>query len=103
MWEFISNIPQAWLALIGALAGGTGLKLVEFILTRESETDKQLRDMRNEIRADLESCKAETVRLRTEADKWRERYYELMEDSLDINRGTMKPSLREIDKPRDTR
>ena len=98
MEDFISNIPQAWLALIAALLGGTGLKVVEHVLNKANDQEVSERQMRNEIRSDLVACREETIRLKAEVDRWRDRYYEQIEDSLGLDSGSMKHTLRQIDR-----
>lgn len=93
------EVSQAWLALIGALLGGAGLKVIESWLNKSKVKEDIATNLRNEIREDLKSCRAELHQVEKDLDAWKERYYDLIQDSLEEYGGIPpKHTLREIDR-----
>lgn len=81
------EINQAWLALIGALLGGSGLKVIEHWLNRSKGKDDTATDFRNELRTDIKDLRAELARTEDELDKWRVKYYALMDEFIKYKAG----------------
>jgi hypothetical protein len=81
------EINQAWLALIGALLGGSGLKVIEHWLNRSKTKDDSATDFRNELRTDIKDLRAELARTEEELDKWRVKYYALMDEFIKFKAG----------------
>ena len=65
-------------ALIGALFGGAGLKVVEWVLTRADRSFEEATVIRRELRAEVVELRKEVSRLEAELDEWKQRYYELL-------------------------
>lgn len=83
-----SALTEAWLALAGTVAGGSGLKFIEYILGRSKYRDTLAGTIRGELRADLSAAKAENAHLHEriedledEVDEWRDKYYQLVADN----------------------
>jgi lysophospholipase L1-like esterase len=76
------DINQAWLALIGALLGGSGLKVIEHWLNRSKTKDDTATDFRNELRTDIKDLREELRKAEEELDKWRVKYYALMDEFI---------------------
>ncbi len=87
----IANLSPAWLALLGALFGGTGLKVIEHWLNRSKARDDTASSLRNEIRSDLKEVRAELAATEKELYEWRDRYYILLEDVLSQGYRLKKP------------
>lgn len=84
-----SNMPknfEAYTALIGALLGGSGLKLIEWWLNRAKTKDDSAKDFRQELRTDLTEVKKELDRVENELDAWKEKYYKLLEQNLELRK-----------------
>lgn len=81
------EINQAWLALIGALLGGSGLKVIEHWLNRSKSKDSTATDFRNELRTDIKDLRAELSKAEDELDKWRVKYYALMDEFIKYKLG----------------
>lgn len=73
-------MSDAALALIGALAGGSVLKIVEFWLNRGKVAQEQNKAIRDELRRDMDALKAELTKVEADLDSWREKYWELREE-----------------------
>lgn len=73
----MEDINQAWLALIGALLGGSGLKVIEYWLNRSKNRDDAAASFRNELRQDVTALRDELRKTEQERDMWRDKYYEL--------------------------
>lgn len=69
-----------WIALVAALFGGAGLKIIEKILNRGQEEDDIATKLRAELRQDIERHRQRADEAEDEADKWRDRYYKLQEE-----------------------
>lgn len=74
----------AWIALIGTIVGGAGLKIVESLLGRSSKKIDTATGMREELRKDLAASKDEARLLEHELDQWKEKYFLLLQEHLDV-------------------
>jgi len=81
------EINQAWLALVGALLGGSGLKVIEHWLNRSKSKDNTATDFRNELRSDIKELRLELAKTEEELDKWRVKYYALMDEFIKYKLG----------------
>ena len=70
---------EIWVAIIGAL-GGTGvLKLIEWWLNKGRVREDTATQFRAELREELANTKADLIRVTGEVDKWKEKYFMLLE------------------------
>jgi chromosome segregation ATPase len=76
------EISQAWLALLGALLGGSGLKIIEYWLNRSKVKEDAAAQMRTELREEIKGLREELRTVEDELDKWRGKYYELMDEFM---------------------
>lgn len=81
------DINQGWLAIIGALLGGSGLKVIEHWLNRSKTKDDSATDFRNELRTDIKDLRLELSKTEEELDKWRVKYYALMDEFIKYKLG----------------
>lgn len=88
------DINQAWLALLGALLGGSGLKIVEYWLNRSKVKEDAASQMRTELRNDIKGLREELRAVEDELDKWRGKYYELMDEFMKA-KGDLAVALRD--------
>lgn len=89
------EVNQAWLALIGALLGGSGLKVIEYWLNRTKTKDDTATQFRNELRGEVKNLREEVYRINeakdkveAEVDQWRMKYYELMDEYMKFKQGS---------------
>lgn len=75
-----------WVALIGTVFGGAGLKGVEFLLGRKKVSVDEATSIRKELREEIKSLKDEIKRLDEDLDLWRNKYYELLEKFYKLQR-----------------
>jgi chromosome segregation ATPase len=75
---------EAVIATVGVLFGGAGLKIIEHYLNRSKQITTDERQWRDEMRGDLSGLKGEVASLRTEVDTWRQKYYDLLNDHLQL-------------------
>ena len=87
------NISEAWLALLGALLGGSGLKIIEYLLNRSKVRDDAAAQIRSELREEVRSLREELRTVEDELDKWRGKYYELMDEFMEA-KGNLAEALR---------
>ena len=78
------EISQAWLALIGAVLGGSGLKIMESWLNKSKVRDDAASAFRTELRDEVKNLRDELRKVETDLDNWRAKYYELMEQFLKV-------------------
>lgn len=78
--EIMPEVSQAWLALIGAILGGSGLKFIEHYLSRPKIKDDSATAFRNELREEVKNLREELRKTENELDDWRTKYYALVDD-----------------------
>jgi hypothetical protein len=76
---------EAWLALVGTVFGGAGLKIVEAFLGRRKSRDDLAASLRTELRVEVSELRLEVHRLMEEnreleaaLDEWREKYFNVL-------------------------
>ncbi len=74
------DIPQAWLALIGALLGGSGLKFIEHYLSKPKIKEDTATQFRNELREEMKTLKEELREAEKGLDEWKIKYFTLLEE-----------------------
>lgn len=85
------EISQAWLALIGAVLGGSGLKVIEYWLNKSRVENDAAATFRNELRDEVKTLRNELRQAETELDAWKAKYYELMDEFLKFRSNIDKP------------
>lgn len=94
-------MDTAWIALIGTLFGGVVLKIVEGILARGSKKADTATEMRDELRKESTSLREELRVVEKELDAWKEKYFMLLQEYLEIKSAmTHRPSEDEPKKER---
>jgi archaellum component FlaC len=79
------HLDPAWIALIGTLCGGIGLKVLEHWLGRSKVKFDESTKLREELRTELNALREEIKALEVEVDKWRRDYYDLRDKNAEIN------------------
>jgi chromosome segregation ATPase len=89
MHDLLNN--TGFVALVGTLFGGAGLKLIESWLGRAKERSTEAQSIRDELRKDieglriqLEHAEIEEKRLETLVEEWRARYYDLRDEKTKV-------------------
>ena len=73
-------MQPAVLALIGTIFGGVGLKIAESLLTKSKNQSDLAAEIRKELRTDVQALRTEIRTVEAEVDKWRGKYYEVVEE-----------------------
>lgn len=96
-------MDTAWIALIGTVFGGAGLKIMESFLARGSKKVDTATAMREELRKESASLKEELRVVEKELDTWKEKYFLLFQEYLEIKSqlGHQQPKHPEINKEED--
>lgn len=89
------EITTAWIALIGTVLGGVGLKFVEHWLSRSKVRDDTAAQLRNELRTEIQGLKAELNNVESDLDKWRGKYYELMDNFIKV-KSELETAMRQL-------
>lgn len=77
-------MDTAWIALIGTLFGGVALKVAEAILARGGQKVDYATNMRDELRKDSATLKEELRQAEKDLDAWKEKYFLLLQEYLEI-------------------
>jgi hypothetical protein len=80
-WDFF----ETYGALLSAVLGGLGIKVIDKMLTRRSETFVESARIREEIRQENLTLRHNNKELEDEVDAWKLRYYEVIEHNLHIH------------------
>lgn len=98
-------MDTAWIALIGTLLGGAGLKIIESFLSRGQKKVDTATAMREELRKESDSLKSDAAKLREEIrqvekdlDAWKEKYFLLLQEYLEIKSQIAHALPKEEDK-----
>jgi len=75
--ELLTN--PAFLALIGTIFGGAGLKIVENLLNKSKTQSDVAAQIRTELRTDVQALRDEIRKVETELDMWKAKYYDLLD------------------------
>jgi hypothetical protein len=68
------------LALIGTVMGGSGLKVVEYYLSKRKTKTDEATTIRTELRAEVDNLRKLMKEAETEVDVWREKYFALVNE-----------------------
>jgi phage host-nuclease inhibitor protein Gam len=71
------TLDPAWIALIGTVAGGVGLKVLEHWLGRNKVRVDEAARLREEQRLEITARGEEIKSLESEVDRWRNDYLDL--------------------------
>lgn len=80
----VPAIDPAWIALIGTLCGGLGLKITEHMLGRTKVKTDDAAKIRDELRIEITAQRDEIKALETEVEKWRGEYYDLRDKYIQL-------------------
>lgn len=78
------SIDPAWIALIGTLCGGIGLKVAEHWLGKNKVKVDAATQMRDELRFEITAQREEIKDLETDVEKWRSDYYDLRDKYIQL-------------------
>lgn len=70
--------------LLSALFGGAGVKLLDKLLSKRGDAFGEAMKIREELRAEIDTLRAEINTKRTEADSWRSKYWEQIEENIQL-------------------
>jgi chromosome segregation ATPase len=89
MTDLLNN--AGFVALMGTVFGGVGLKVVEQWLGRAKERATEAAGIREELRkeidalrAQIEKANAEELRLEAQIEEWRGKYYDLRDEKQQV-------------------
>lgn len=77
-------MDPAWIALIGTVTGGVGLKLAEHWLGRNRVKTDDAARIRDELRTEITNQRQEIKDLEADVNKWREEYYDLRDKYIHL-------------------
>lgn len=77
-------MDTAWIALIGTVFGGAGLKLIESFLARGQGKSDAAAAMRDELRKESTTLREELRVVEKDLDAWKEKYFLLLQEYLEL-------------------
>jgi uncharacterized protein YlxW (UPF0749 family) len=77
-------MDPAWIALISTFVGGIGLRIAEKFLARGQVKQDAATALREELRKESTSLREEMRIVEKELDQWKEKYFTLMQQYLDL-------------------
>lgn len=77
-------VDPAWIALIGTISGGVGLKVAEHWLGRNKVKIDDATQIRDELRQEIIAQREEIKQLEADVIKWREEYYDLRDKYITL-------------------
>lgn len=111
MKDLLNN--PGFIALVGTIFGGAGLKIIESWLGKAKERATEAANIRNELRTEIDSLRkqleradAEEKRLEGLVEDWRAKYYDLRDEKqrvvteLTITLDRLKALESRLDGPR---
>lgn len=78
--DLLSAIPGPWLAFMGTLLGGTGVKILEYFLGKGKAKADIATAIRDELRKDIKDLQQRVDELEEDNDKWRRRAFKAEEE-----------------------
>lgn len=78
------SLDPAWVALIGTIFGGVGLKVIEHWLGKNKVRYDDATQIRNELRMEIAEQREEIKDLETLVHKWRADYYDLRDKHIAV-------------------
>lgn len=79
------QLDPAWIALIGTLCGGIGLKVLEHWLGKSKVRADEAAKLRDELRIELNSQKDEIRELELKLQEVTREYYDLRDKYMELN------------------
>lgn len=79
------QLDPAWIALIGTLCGGIGLKVLEHWLGKSKVRIDEATKLRDELRIEITAQREEIRLLESEVENWRKEYYDLRDKYSTLN------------------
>lgn len=79
-WDFF----ETYGAVISAVVGGLGIKIIDKMLSKRSETYVEAAKIREDLRAENVILRQENTALELDRDHWREKYYSHVEQVLHL-------------------
>lgn len=71
------NLDPAWIALIGTVFGGVGLKVLDHYLGKNKLRSDDATRMRDELRIEINNQKDEINKLEAQRDEWQLKYLDV--------------------------
>lgn len=71
------ELSEPVLALLAAVFGGAGLKAIESLLSRSSKRADIAKEIRDELRGEVDGLRGQLASIELRLDKWKRQYYDL--------------------------
>jgi seryl-tRNA synthetase len=71
------ELSEPVLALLAAIFGGAGLKLIEALLAKSTRRQDVAKEIRDELRSEIVGLKVQLGDIERRLDRWKRQYYEL--------------------------
>lgn len=71
------ELSEPVLALLAAIFGGAGLKVIETLLSRSSKRADIAKEIRDELRGEVDGLRKQLSAIEQRLDRWKRQYYDL--------------------------
>lgn len=88
-------MDTAWVALLGTIFAGAGFKVIEFILSKNQRKVDTATALREELRKESQALREEMRTVEKALDEWKDKYYTLLQNYLDLKSTLEKPGKDE--------
>ena len=78
----MKDFLETYGAAVAAILGGIGVKIIDKMLTKRSETFLEGSKMRDELRSENTLLRQELEQLELERNEWREKFYAAVESHI---------------------
>jgi cell division protein FtsB len=76
------SLDPVWIAFIGTVCSGVGLKVAEHWLGRNRVRTDDAAQIRDELRLEITALREENKQLEAEVEVWKSKYYTLWEEFI---------------------
>lgn len=83
MSEWLNQLEK-YTPLITAICGGAGIKLVDKIMSKRSDTFNESAKIREELRTSVDQLREDIDKSKEESDEWRQKYWEQVEVNIHL-------------------
>lgn len=77
-------MDSSFMTAVGALLGGSGVKLVDYFIKRPDKNFRTAERLRDELRHELIAVRADIKQIADELDEWKVKYYNLLEENVNL-------------------
>ena len=91
----MQDFLNTYVAALAAILGGIGVKIIDKMLTKRSETFLEGSKIRDELRSENTTLRQELEQLEADRNEWREKFYGAVESHIsELERQHFRDNIR---------